>query len=120
MSAITGISPQRYVWRIGVALHSTPRLLLASVYYSYYNRLIKNVKDESKSLYQSVITFNYWFHVTEIMALVGVTYISNKENYRKYYNLLMFPFICSNSYIILSSMHNKIFYLQIRFMDLYN
>lgn len=91
VSAITGISPQRYVWRIGVALHSTPRLLLASVYYSHYVRKEKFVKDESKSLYQSLINFNYWFHVTEIMALVGVTYISNKENYRKYALLNSWP-----------------------------
>lgn len=84
VSAITGISPQRYVWRISVALHSTPRLLLASVYYSHYLRKSKNVQAESKSFYKNIVTLNYWFHVTEIMALVGVTYISNKENYRKY------------------------------------
>ncbi|KFM80752.1 Post-GPI attachment to proteins factor 2-like protein, partial [Stegodyphus mimosarum] len=100
VSAITGISPQRYVWRIGVALHSTPRLLLASVYYSHYIKKTKNVKESSKSLYEHLVTFNYWFHVTEIMALVGVTYISNKENYPVHEKIFITFMAASISYML--------------------
>ncbi|GFR15952.1 post-GPI attachment to proteins factor 2-like [Trichonephila clavata] len=100
VSAITGISPQRYIWRIGVALHSTPRLLLAYVYYSHYDKKTKNVKDESKSLYKHMVTLNYWFHVTEIMALVGVTYISNKENYPVHEKIFITFMASSISYML--------------------
>ncbi|XP_015915677.1 post-GPI attachment to proteins factor 2-like [Parasteatoda tepidariorum] len=102
VSAITGISPQRYIWRIGVALHSTPRLLLASVYYSHYIRKTKNVKNESKSLYEHIVTLNYWFHATEIMALVGVTYISNKENYPVHEKIFITFMAASISYMLSS------------------
>ncbi|XP_054709437.1 post-GPI attachment to proteins factor 2-like [Uloborus diversus] len=100
VSAITGISPQRYIWRIGVALHSTPRLLLASVYYNHYIRKSKNVNNDSKSLYQHIVTWNYWFHVTEIMALVGVTYISNKENYPVHEKIFITFMAASISYML--------------------
>ncbi|KAG8189016.1 hypothetical protein JTE90_014530 [Oedothorax gibbosus] len=100
VSAITGISPQRYVWRISVALHSTPRLLLASVYYSHYLRKSKNVEDESKSFYKNIVKMNYWFHVTEIMALIGVTYISNKENYPVHEKIFIIFMAASISYML--------------------
>lgn len=43
ISAITGVSPQRYLWRISVAFHIGPRIIIAAVSKSYHiNRINKN------------------------------------------------------------------------------
>lgn len=86
ISAITGISPERYIWRISIALHVGPRILIASLYYYYYLSLAHNVFPANKfpDLPQ-LISFLYWLNIIEISALMGVTYISNQDNYRKLY-----------------------------------
>lgn len=82
ISAITGITPQTYLWRVSIALHIGPRLLIASVYYSYYKQIIMTIKDPSKrSSGQKLLNICYWLNVLEVASLCGVTYISNKENY---------------------------------------
>ncbi|KAH9363479.1 hypothetical protein HPB48_005988 [Haemaphysalis longicornis] len=72
VSAITGISPQRYVWRVGVALHTGPRLLLASLYPRYFGR---------RGPVPPAHPGAYGLHLVEALSLVGVTYVSNRENY---------------------------------------
>lgn len=84
ISAITGISPQRYIWRIGVALHCSPRLLIASVYYTYYSGLAINLDQSDRPRFKKWVDINYWLNLMENLSLIGVTYISNKENYRKF------------------------------------
>lgn len=32
----------------------------------------------------------YWLSIAEVAALCGVTYISNRENYCKYYNIILY------------------------------
>lgn len=85
ISAITGVSPQRYFWRISIALHIGPRFIIAAVYRSYYLSLLDNITD-SKIAQKAhrLITLVYWLHFIEISALCGVTYVSNRENYRTY------------------------------------
>lgn len=84
ISAITGISPNIYFWRISIALHVGPRFIIAICYKSYYEHMlghVKNVDVHSKgSLYMKLA---YWLHIVEITSLCGVTYISNRENYSK-------------------------------------
>ena len=35
ISAVTGISPGRYLWRMVIAFHLGPRLLIVSTYYHF-------------------------------------------------------------------------------------
>ncbi|XP_062550905.1 post-GPI attachment to proteins factor 2-like [Armigeres subalbatus] len=82
ISAITGVSPQRYLWRISIALHVGPRIIIAFVYKNYYRTVIRELNDLSRikkatSLLRIVHTLN----IVEISALCCVTYVSNKENY---------------------------------------
>ncbi|CAH1373460.1 post-GPI attachment to proteins factor 2-like [Tenebrio molitor] len=80
ISAITGISPQRYLWRISVAFHIGPRFIIAAVHRSYHLNLINtSSKDQEKARWW--LNFAFWLNVTEIGSLCGVTYISNRENY---------------------------------------
>lgn len=42
ISAITGISPQRYLWRVSVAFHIGPRFIIAVVHRAYHISLIQH------------------------------------------------------------------------------
>lgn len=79
ISAVTGISPQIYFWRLANGLHSAPRLLMAVSYYRHH------------IFYHQLFNFSWIFHrlsqITLIFNLVdttmflGVTYVSNSENF---------------------------------------
>lgn len=86
ISAITGVTPQRYVWRICIALHSTPRFAVGLMYYNYYMSRVKYVVECQRSWYKKLVSFNFWCYTIENSCLVGVTYIANVENYRKYFS----------------------------------
>lgn len=84
ISAITGISPQRYFWRISVAVHIGPRFGLIACYRSHYNGILEKIQDEIiKKRARLLATVVFWSHTIELSALCGVTYVSNRENYRK-------------------------------------
>ena len=87
ISAITGVSPQRYLWRVCVAFHIGPRIIIASMYHTYYQSLLSSQSPGSAlpgSRSCRLLNVTYWLSLLEIAALCGVTYISNRENYRTY------------------------------------
>lgn len=88
ISAITGISPNIYFWRISIALHVGPRFIIAICYKSYYEHMLCHVKNptvHSKGTLYMKLAF--WLHLVEITSLCGVTYISNRENYGKCFDI---------------------------------
>ncbi|CAD6227299.1 GSCOCG00006087001-RA-CDS [Cotesia congregata] len=87
ISAITGVSPQRYLWRVTIALHIGPRLVIATVYHSYYRKILTDLEDLPKKLIGCrLLNLCFWLNIIEIAALCGVTYISNRENYSTVYH----------------------------------
>lgn len=87
ISAITGISPQRYLWRISIAIHVGPRFLIAFAYRNFYRQVLAANSCYSPTQVKQakrLINVLFWLSIIEIVALTGVTYISNRENYRKY------------------------------------
>ncbi|KAK8396817.1 hypothetical protein O3P69_005053 [Scylla paramamosain] len=98
ISAVTGVSPQRYLWRVAVALHISPRLLVAWVARAYYNSLAAHVPAARRPAYLTLVSVAFYLNLTELATLCGVTYISNKENYREY---------CKQPYAV----HEKLFTL---------
>lgn len=88
ISAITGVSPQNYFWRICIALHIGPRFAIAAVYRNYYRCLwTKHMSDNDSRDSRKVKTLTsvvFALNLIEIGSLCGVTYVSNRENYRKW------------------------------------
>lgn len=99
ISAITGVSPQRYLWRVCIALHIGPRFAIAAVYWNYYRMLnAKFVPAGEQQGVHSLIKAVLALNIIEIFALCCVTYVSNKENYRQFekrgqYQPINFPFL---------------------------
>lgn len=85
ISSITGISPQRYLWRIVIALHISPRLIIAFVHKNYLtHHVLSRISDQTRlRSAQRLACAVHYLNLIEICALAGVTYISNKENYRE-------------------------------------
>lgn len=85
ISSITGISPQRYLWRLVIALHISPRLVIAYVHKNYLKyHVLSKITDRSQLMRATrLASAVHWLNLIEISALAGVTYVSNKENYRE-------------------------------------
>ncbi|KAG4080046.1 hypothetical protein HA402_006358 [Bradysia odoriphaga] len=96
ISAITGISPQRYFWRISVAIHIGPRFGLIACYRSHYNCILDKIQDEIiKKKARLLATIVFWSHTIELSALCGVTYVSNRENYPLHEKIFITFMTCS-------------------------
>lgn len=85
ISSITGISPQRYLWRLVIALHISPRLVIAYVHKNFLkHHVLSKITDRNQLICASrLANVVHYLNLIEICALAGVTYVSNKENYRE-------------------------------------
>ena len=83
VSAVTGIRPQTYMWRIAVALHSAPRLAVSLIHFNYYMQRSQFVAELFIPSFKKLVHLNCFLNTVENACLICVTYISNKENYRK-------------------------------------
>lgn len=100
ISAVTGVSPQRYLWRVCVALHISPRLLVAWVARSHYSSLAGQVPAIRRPSYLTLVSAAFYLNLTELFTLCGVTYISNKENYPVHEKLFTLFMLCSLVYML--------------------
>ncbi|XP_071526368.1 post-GPI attachment to proteins factor 2-like [Panulirus ornatus] len=100
ISAVTGVSPQRYLWRVAVALHISPRLLVAWVARAYYTALAAHVPVVRRPAYLTLVDAAFYLNLTELATLCGVTYISNKENYPVHEKLFTLFMLVSLVYML--------------------
>ncbi|KAH3834869.1 post-GPI attachment to proteins factor 2-like [Dreissena polymorpha] len=80
-SAVTGIRPQAYVWRICIGLHTTPRFFVGIMYYNYYNKSLPHIKQNLQGLFRFLMRLCFFLYTVECSCLQIVSCISNKENY---------------------------------------
>ncbi|KAJ8298265.1 hypothetical protein KUTeg_024796 [Tegillarca granosa] len=107
ISAVTGITPQAYVWRICIALHCAPRFAVGFMYYNYYKARMHLVSKKYHGLFLQLLRFNFWFYTIENSCLVGVTYISNKENYPVHEKIFVVFMVMCCCYMLLNTIIYK-------------
>lgn len=76
-AAMGGFTPQRYVWRICIGLHASPRFMIALAYYTFHTSIHVGRHNE---FFKTLAAFTSFFHIIEVGSLVGLTYISSTEN----------------------------------------
>lgn len=92
-AAIGNFSPQREVWQLAIGLHALPRIIVAFMYKKYHTEVLY---PWAYSLSTLACTLN----IIENVCLVGLSFWTSSENYRKYSS-----FKCNDSellYVIIS------------------
>lgn len=75
-AAIGTFTPQKYIWQFCVAIHSVPRFLVVTMYYSHLSDIIYN-----DSIWQWIVSVAFVLQVTEVLSLLGLTFVSSAENF---------------------------------------
>ncbi|CAG0883193.1 unnamed protein product [Darwinula stevensoni] len=95
ISAAIGYEPQTYIWKVAIAIHFPPRLLVASYYYTLFK---ENVKSSFIHLSNAACVI----HVVENFALVGLSFVTSRENFEIHKTFFVIFLICSEAYMMLS------------------
>lgn len=107
-SAIGGYAPQKYIWRICIALHAAPRFLFAFAYFGYYTSFHVGPRN---TLYKNLARLCVFLHVLENTALVTLTYVSSTDNYGKFEKAkTMLKWILNYMYCLLNNIYQESLY----------
>ena len=82
-AAIGGFSPQRYIWRLCIALHCTPRYLLGVCYHRLYATGSHDISTR-RQIYVGLVYTMSAAYFTEISCLLLVSFVSSVEDGGKY------------------------------------
>lgn len=81
-AAIGDFAPERYIWRVAVALHNFPRFMAAISYKNFYlNSPLKPVDSYDSFWYTLACWGVCSLHVMENLCLLVLTYVSSTENH---------------------------------------
>ena len=84
-AAIGDYTPERYIWRLGIALHSFGRYMVAAIYMYFYTQLSIG----KKSWFFSLAVLNFFLNLLEIFSLLVLSYVSSTENFGKFFLSLL-------------------------------
>ncbi|XP_014671749.1 PREDICTED: post-GPI attachment to proteins factor 2-like [Priapulus caudatus] len=100
ISAVTSAKPGAYTWKISIALHVGPRLMICSAYYNFFLHRLKNIPQHWRDNYLLAVSVTYWLNIIENLSLVGVTYITNLDNYPVHEKLFITFMGTSTAYMV--------------------
>ncbi|XP_076070064.1 acyltransferase PGAP2-like isoform X2 [Mytilus galloprovincialis] len=98
-SAIGGYTPQRYVWRICIALHCSPRFFITAGYYTFNTQFNVGIRN---NIYKFLAGLCAILNSIEILALVVLTNISSIENFSIHENSFITFMVTSECYMLCS------------------
>lgn len=107
VSAVTGIKPQAYVWRICIGLHSAPRFFVGIMYYNYYKQYAYNISQKYRWIYYKLLHLVFWLYTIECSCLLAVSCISNKENYPIHEKIFVVFMITSIAHMVFGTITYK-------------
>ncbi|XP_024910694.1 post-GPI attachment to proteins factor 2-like [Cynoglossus semilaevis] len=76
ISASISLSPECYIWRFCIGLHSAPRLLVTFTYFKFYK-----MRFASKYPEGPLSCLNLAFSLLEVLGLLLLTYVSSSETF---------------------------------------
>ena len=80
ISAVTGISPGRYLWRVVIAFHLGPRLLIVSTYYHFLLTFLETAakrQERKRERTTTTISLLLFLGPTNFTFEVGNDFITN-------------------------------------------
>ena len=80
---MTGISPGRYLWRVVIAFHLGPRLLIVVVYYNFLTSFLPLLVREKEEWCGKLLKCCYYLQICEVGGLCAISFVHNREHYRK-------------------------------------
>jgi len=95
-SAIGGFTPERYIWRLFIALHSFGRFTVALVYLYFY----KQLSSGKKSWIFKLAVLNFVLNSLEILSLLVLSYVSSIENFDVHEGAFICYIIFSIAYML--------------------
>ncbi|OXA62655.1 post-GPI attachment to proteins factor 2 [Folsomia candida] len=93
-AAMGGFSLSQTVWRVCIALHAAPRFIVTGMYYRY----LKSIVFGRHVIWAATACL---LNVLENLGLIGLTYVSSKENYRIHEKCFIIFMVCSELYMVI-------------------
>lgn len=75
-AAMGGFPLSQTIWRVCIGLHALPRFMVTAMYYRYLTSIIL-----TRHVAWAVLAC--LLNILENLGLIGLTYVSSRENYRK-------------------------------------
>lgn len=80
ISAVTGgVTPERYIWRLGMALFVGPRLFDGLLYVNFFTHSLGAAA--SRTWYKLTNWLTFLLYVGQYLSLLGLSYVSSTENF---------------------------------------
>lgn len=90
-SIIGDFTPERYVWRLGMAFFSFPRIFDSFLYYNFFAHSVAN----SKLWYRLLNRATWLLHVWQYVSLFLLSYVTSSENFIIHRNSFISFIACS-------------------------
>ncbi|XP_064404861.1 post-GPI attachment to proteins factor 2-like [Halichondria panicea] len=96
-AVIGGVTPERYIWRFGMAFFSFPQLLNSFLYYNFFGQS----SAASEKWYRTLNKLVWLLFVVQNLSLFGLTYVSSVEYFPFHRNCFILFVVCSMLHMIL-------------------